>query len=171
MGTALALSAQWDDSVEALEQALEITNSRGVLLGPKRRILAALAEAYLGRNEYERARHIAEKLLAAPTSGTLLVEISAQLVVARALLRLEGGKAGDAVRAAISRARLRIEQSGARSIAPEIHRVLSEVAEHDGDQATRLRELQEAHLLYEEMAARGHADRIGKLIALPRDWK
>jgi adenylate cyclase len=170
LGSALALSAQWDDSVEALEQALEIADSRRVLLGQKRRILAVLAEAYLGRNEHERARHIAEELLAAPaTSRALLVEISAQLVLARALLRVEGEKARDAAHAAISRAALLIEESGARSLAPEIHRALSEVAEHEGDRATRLRELREAHRLYREMAARAHADRIGPLIAQSSD--
>ncbi|MBW2295028.1 MAG: AAA family ATPase [Deltaproteobacteria bacterium] len=167
LGSALLLSARWDESVEVLEQALEIANSRGVLLGPKRRILAALAEAYLGRNENERARHIAEELLAAPHSGALLVEISAGLVLARALLRLEGGKARDAVHTAITRAQLRIEQSGARSLAPQIHRVLAEVAELDGDHTTRVRELREAHRLYQEMSAAGHANRIARLIAQP----
>jgi hypothetical protein len=47
--------------------------------------------------------------------------------------------------------------------------VLSEVAEHADDPITRLRELQEAHRLYEEMGARGHAERIGPLIDPPRE--
>ncbi|MCP5039909.1 MAG: hypothetical protein GY944_02695 [bacterium] len=139
------------------------------MLGPKRRILAALAEAYLGQGEDERARHLAEQLLAPPASGTLLVEIRARLVLARALLRLEGGKARDAIRTEIAHARLGVEQSGAHSLLPEIHRVLSEVAECDGDHATRMRELREAHRLYGEMAALGHENRIARLIARAGD--
>ncbi len=169
LGCALVLTTQWDDAVEALEQGLEIANSRGVMLGPKRRVLVALAEAYLGRGEEERARHLTEQLLAPPASGTLLVEIRARLVLARALLRLEGGKARDAIRTAIAHARLRVEQSGAQSLLPEIHRVLSEVAECDGDHGTRMRELREAHRLYGEMAALGHANRIARIIAQAGD--
>jgi tetratricopeptide (TPR) repeat protein len=169
LGSALALSERWDDSVGALEQALEIANSRGVLLGPKRRILAALAEAYLGRNEPERARHIAAELLATREPGTLLVEIRARLVLARALLRLEGRKARDRVVSTIHRAREEIELSGARVLVPEIYCVLAELAEYADDPVTRLSELREAHRLYEGMGARGHAERIGALIAPPRE--
>lgn len=167
LGSALTLSERWDDAVEALEKALEIAEARAVLFGPKRRILAVLAEAYLGRNELERARHIAEQLLAAPTSDTLLVEISARLVLARALLRMEGDKARDAVRETVSIARERIEQAGARSLAPEIHCVRAEIAEREGDELTRIHELQQAQSLYEGMTAHGHADRIGALLAEP----
>jgi len=169
LGSALGLSERWDDSVEALEQALEIANARGVLLGPKRRILAALAESYLGRNEPERARHIAAELLAAREPGTLLVEIRARLVLARALLRLEGRKARDRVVSTIHRAKEEIELSGARVLVPEIYCVLAELAEYADDPVTCLSELREAHRLYEGMGARGHAERIGALIAPPRE--
>ncbi len=166
LGSALVLSARWGDAVAALEQALEIADSRRILLGQKRRIHAVLAEAYLGLGEHERARHIAQELLAEQRPArALLVEIGAQLVLARALLRVEGIKAGDAVRSAISRASRLVDESGARSLGPEIHRARAEVAEHEGDRATRLRELRQAHRLYREMAAQGHADRMAGLVA------
>ena len=105
LGCAHALSARWDEALAALERALEIVEARRILIGQRRRILAGLAEAYLGRGETERARHLAEELLASPRgSRALLVELQAQLVVARALLRAEGAQARGAGRAALCEA-------------------------------------------------------------------
>jgi class 3 adenylate cyclase/tetratricopeptide (TPR) repeat protein len=167
LGSAHALGARWDEALAALERALGIVESRPILIGQKRRILAGLAEAYLGRGENERARHLAEELLALPReSRTLLVELQAQLVLARALLGAEGAKAAEAVQAAISEAVFLVETSGARAYEPEIHRVLGELAQIDGDEATRLRHLRQAQRLYHEMAATGHAERIDRELSL-----
>ncbi len=170
LGCAHALSARWNEAVAALERALEIVEARRILIGQKRRILAGLAEAYLGRGETERARHLAEELLAPKQrSRALLVELQAQLVMARALLGAEGAKAGEAVRAAISEAVFLVEKTGARAYAPEIHRVLSELAQVDDDDATRVRHLRQAQRLYREMAATGHAERIDRELSLDSD--
>ena len=67
----------------------------------------------------------------------------------------------------IDQARQQIEYSGACTLAPEIHCVLSELAEHEADPTIRLRELRRAYRMYQEMGARGHAERIGPLIAPP----
>jgi len=83
-------------------------------------------------------------------------------VLARALLGAEGAKAAEAVQAAISEAVFLVERSGARAYEPEIHRALGELAQFDGDEATRLRHLRQAQRLYREMAATGHAERIDR---------
>ncbi len=87
-------------------------------------------------------------------------------MLARALLGTEGAKAGEAVQAAISEAVLLLDKSGARAFEPDIHRVLSELAQVDGDHATRVRHLRQAQRLYRDMAATGHAERIDRELSL-----
>jgi len=45
------------------------------------------------------------------------------------------------------------------------HEISAELAHLRGDEATRERELREAHRLFVEMGATGHAERIAPLLA------
>ena len=49
---------------------------------------------------------------------------------------------------------------GARPFEAQIHEVSAELAALPGDAADRERELREAHRLYTEMGATGHAERL-----------
>jgi adenylate cyclase len=164
LGSALSASARWDAAASALERALEIVESRRILLGQRRRILAALAEVHLGRGRHREAAALAGELLAERQgSPRLLVELSARLVEARCLLR-EGSGAADAVHRALAEAVELVEKSGSRALEPEIHRVLAELAHCEGDAEARLRHLRAARRLYREMAATGHAERLSALL-------
>lgn len=55
---------------------------------------------------------------------------------------------------------------GARHFEAQIHEVSGELAVLLADDAGRERELREAHRLYTEMGAVGHADRVGRELGL-----
>ncbi len=54
-----------------------------------------------------------------------------------------------------------IDATGARSYVPFVHEVRAALARRRGDEEAWLRELRQAHGLFTEMGATGHAERIG----------
>ena len=88
--------------------------------------------------------------------------IDARLALARALLAVDGPAAREDVEAGLARASEWVDESGARAFEPHILEVRAELAEVLGDQAARERELREAHRLYTEMGAAGHAERVAR---------
>jgi len=75
---------------------------------------------------------------------------------------MEGAICAAEVRRTLAEASALIDEIGARSRAPVVHEVAAELALLLGDDATRERELHEAHRLYTEMGATGHAERVAK---------
>ena len=59
-----------------------------------------------------------------------------------------------------------IDETGARGYQPFVHEERAELARAQGDETTRERELREAHRLYTEMAATGHAQRLARELDL-----
>ncbi len=88
--------------------------------------------------------------------------INARLALARALLAVDGPAAREDVEACLVRASEWVDESGARAFEPQILEVRAELASALGDQASRERELREAHRLFTEMGATGHAERVGR---------
>ena len=74
------------------------------------------------------------------------------------------GRAADRSRIDLSldRVRVLIDETGARSYEPFLHVERAELAGLTHDDASRQRELREAHRLFAEMGANGHAERIAK---------
>ena len=89
-------------------------------------------------------------------------ECEARLAVAQVLTRAEGPAAAEEIGRALDRAAELVEHSGARLYQPRVHEARAELARVLGDQAERDRELREAHRLYTEMGATGHAQRLAK---------
>ncbi len=92
--------------------------------------------------------------------------IDARLALARALLAVEGPAACKDVEACLARASEWVDESGARAFEPQILEVRAELAAALGDQASCERHLREAHRLYTEMGATGHAERVGRELGL-----
>lgn len=68
----------------------------------------------------------------------------------------------------LARARTLIGETGGRSLLPLVHEEEAALAALDGDDSAREGHLREAHRLYTEMGATGHAERVAKeLTALP----
>ena len=121
-----------------------------------------------GHVNRERARALAQEGLArARALGHVPGEIHAHLAVARVLL----GSAGTAARAEIARALARAlelsRETGAKAYEPMIHVELAELARQSGDQEGHARELREAHRLFSEIGASGHAERLAGELAMP----
>jgi hypothetical protein len=58
-------------------------------------------------------------------------------------------------------------ETGARAYEPLVHVELAELARQSGDQEEHQRELREAHRLFTEIGASGHAERLAGELAMP----
>ncbi len=92
-------------------------------------------------------------------------EASAQLALAEARLAADGDVARPEIEAALQRASELTRQTGARLFTPQVHEQRAALAVLAGDGAEAERELREAHRLYSEMGATGHAERVARELA------
>jgi tetratricopeptide (TPR) repeat protein len=167
LGHAHILTEEWGEAAGVLDRALEIAREMRVALLVEGWVLVFLAEAYLGLGEDSRARATADEAVAvARRRGTKLFECNAHLIRARVLLRTEGATASDDIQSALREAQALVEETGGRSREPLIHEERAELARLTGDDATHQRELREAHRLFTEMGATGHAERVGRELGL-----
>jgi ATP/maltotriose-dependent transcriptional regulator MalT len=128
--------------------------------------LCILAEAKLGQGDPRAALELADEAVAdARQNGARLFEMDALLTRARALLGSEGASCAAEVERTLAEVSATIEKTEARCREPVVHEVSAEVARLRGDEATRQRELREAHRLFAKMGATGHAQRIAPLLA------
>ncbi len=163
LGLAHVLSEEWSQAAVALQLALEIARETRTGLAEEPHALAALALAHLGLGHYKQARATAHQALAlARRRGTKLYECIAHLGLARVLVQTEGAKAQSAVESALDQAIALVEETGGISRKPFIHEERANLARLTGDEATHDRELREAHRLFTEMGATGHAERLAK---------
>ncbi len=162
LGVAHMLAEEWREARVMLEASLDIARQTGAGLFSRGPVLALLAETYLSLGEESLARKAAEEAVTVSSlrSGEPL------LAKARVLLRTDGGKSGDAIEAVLTEAMRLVEETGMRAYEPFIHEERAALARLLGDEATRERELREAHRLFTEMGATGHAARLAKELGL-----
>jgi hypothetical protein len=84
--------------------------------------------------------------------------------LARVLLG-SGGPAARSDRGALARALELARDTGAKSHEPLVHVELAELARQSGDEEGHERELREAHRLFTEIGATGHAERLSAELA------
>ncbi len=94
--------------------------------------------------------------------GSRFWEFSALLTRIRALRETQGVQATREIEATLAEADAWIEMSGAKSYEPFLRIERAELARLSGDEATRQRELREAHRLFLEIDAPIRADRIAQ---------
>ena len=82
------------------------------------------------------------------------------LALARVLLGSGGPVAREQIEAALARALELAGDTGAKGFEPLIHVELAELARQSGDEEGHERELREAHRLFTEIGATGHAERL-----------
>ena len=125
-----------------------------------------LAEAHQGLGDSERATGLARDALAlARGREQPTAETGGNVVLARILLAAQGLRARDETDAVLTRAQELVDATGAYGHEPAIHVELAELARQSGDATGHERELREAHRLFTEMDATGHADRIAAQLA------
>ncbi len=165
-GAGLAANGEWAAAASRYELALERARGTRALLTLEAEILSGLARSQLGLGELARARATAEEALrCAIARRTPGFEADAQLALAEARLALDGDAARPQIEAALQRCSELIEQTGARIYTPQVHEQRAALAGLAGDGAEAERELREAHRLYTEMGATGHAERVARELA------
>jgi tetratricopeptide (TPR) repeat protein len=161
LGRAHVLEEKWDDAIGAFEIARErgIESQQGFFL-------PGLALAWLEKGDAGRAGSTVEQAMSLTREpGNENCESRAQIALAQILLATEGAAARNRVEAALERAESLVRSTGAEAQIPSIHLARAELAGVLGDEATRKRELREAHRLYTEMGATGHAERVASDLA------
>ena len=101
-------------------------------------------------------------------SGHVFDETHASLALARVLLGSAGPAARAEIEAALARALELARDTGAKAYEPLVHVELAELARQSGDEEGRERELREAHRLFTEIGATGHAERLSAELATVR---
>jgi tetratricopeptide (TPR) repeat protein len=163
LGRAHLLAGRLDPALEAFERCAEVVEGLGLretLVGSMH--LPYLAEACRRAGTTERALATAQAAVALSHSGgNAVLGARTELLFARISLQMEGPSSQAFVQALANAARL-VEETGARAFQPHVHEVRAECAALQGDSDTRQRELREAHRLFTEMGATGHAERLAR---------
>jgi tetratricopeptide (TPR) repeat protein len=151
-------------AADAIEPARAALASARVVNGDM--YASALAEALLQAGDPSAAAIAAEEAIAlCRRTVRAHFEAVAHGVMVRALLRRDGAAAHDAVEAALACAAELIERTGSRTLAPALCEWRAELAAVLGDAAGREALLQEAQLLYLEIGAPLHAERLTRELA------
>ena len=167
LGLAAVMQGEWRQAVEAIERSQAISRERRTAVDSQGWCLIALGEAYLGLGDAERAANLLRDAVALVRSRGQAAEAIANVVLARVLLGSEGLAAREEIETALERARELARNTGMRSVEPMIHVELAELAHQSGDEDERQRELREAHRLFTEIGATGHAERLSAELATP----
>ena len=130
-------------------------------------LLEQLADAYLGVGDLERARVVAEVAIAHAHRGGILAYLpGGYLALARVLRAQAGVAAREQIEQALADAEKAVTELKNSAQTPRIHEERAELARLLSDDATCKRELREAHRLFVEMGATGHAERLAKELGL-----
>jgi class 3 adenylate cyclase len=167
LGMAHGLAEGWPASIAAFESGVTLARDRRAMLIIEPMLLTSLAEAYLGAGNAQLARARAEEALAlAQQREARTLEIDAQLALARVRRCAEGLIARPAIEAALERALALVRDTGARGFEPHVYLERAALARLTGDEATRERELREAHRLFTEIGAPIRAAEVAKELGL-----
>jgi hypothetical protein len=154
------LHGAFNDASVVLEEALELAREHSGL-EYESSLLALLSQAYLGANDLSRARARSEEAIAcARARGALFFECWAQLALARALRADLGDAAGDEIECCLSRALDLVGETGGRVFEPPIIEERARLAALRGDDTEAAAGLRRAHVLYVEIGATAHAERL-----------
>ena len=168
LGLAEQMRGEWRRAIEALERSQAIARESRTAVEADAFRLALLAESYLGLGDLKRARGLAEEgLEVARAQGNVPGEIQASLSLARVLLGSAGAAAREQIEAALARALQLVRETDAKAHQPLVHVELAELARQSGQEEERQRELREAHRLFNEIGARGRAERLAGELATP----
>jgi class 3 adenylate cyclase/tetratricopeptide (TPR) repeat protein len=162
LGLAHLGNGQLEEACSALEHALAISPGARA---QDAFVLAYLAEACAGLGDTARAHEAAAEALAIAEREGLRYP-AFWLSLARVPRSADGLAAEREIEAALDRVLEVIEETGSRVLVPEVHEERAALAHLRGDDTTRESHLREAHRLYTEMGATGHADRLAKELGL-----
>jgi ATP/maltotriose-dependent transcriptional regulator MalT len=161
-GDALLASGDAAAGIASIERGIALCRERGLVMESESQALSLLSRARLEAGDSDRAFDLASEAVAlAERSGDRSLQILAGLAEARAGVRVAGA---DAALASLARVVDLIEQTGSALFAPQVAEARAELAAVAGQADAREQSLREARRLYTEMQARGHAERITRLL-------
>ncbi|MHC4342433.1 MAG: hypothetical protein ACYSX0_19740 [Planctomycetota bacterium] len=123
------------------------------------------ARAALGLGDLAGARSAAIDALDSATRVPAVrvgVGVFVRLQATQALLASDGDASTERVARELDTVQGLIEETGAEVLRPRLHERRAQLAAVRGPDDIRVRELREAHRLYVEMGATGHADRVAQ---------
>ena len=167
LARAHGLRGEWREAVRLFEESIALANEHRTFLEMEGLDLASLAHAYVEIGEPERAKATAERaILLVRERGSRIQELENVVALVRAEVAL--GHDG-AVEPLLARAEALIADMRAVRFRPHLAEIRAERARRHGDQAGWRAQLAEAHRLFTEMGATGHAKRLaGELERRPR---
>jgi class 3 adenylate cyclase/tetratricopeptide (TPR) repeat protein len=163
LGDALRLERRYAEALEAYEKALDLMRAKRVGLMWEPRLFSGQAEACSALGEHEQAIAQARRALdESVRGGNPLTEGFARLALARVLLAAGDPSLHDEVERTVERAEALCEETGMRVHLPALLEVRAALAERRGNPQEAREKLREAHRLYTEMGATGHAERLAR---------
>jgi tetratricopeptide (TPR) repeat protein len=167
LGIAYALEGEWTHALDALGQALAIAREHNTGGQFEAEILARLAGVHQELGHTRKARGAADEAIGvARRDGAKLGEIQACIALARALLNAGDANLRGDIESTLESAMSLVDETGAESHRARIHEARAELGRLVGDEEARQRGLREAHRLYTEMGATGHAERVARELGL-----
>jgi hypothetical protein len=151
-------------AITELERAHELATEHRVALLLDYLTLLGLAEAHLGMRQLDRARELSV-LVSERNSGP---GMRARGHLLRAKIELAADDSDSAeIERALEHAAAEFQAAEWYGFATDVVLARAELAALRGDERERMRELREAHRIYSEMGARGHAERVARQLAAP----
>jgi tetratricopeptide (TPR) repeat protein len=165
LGAAFGMKQEWGEAVAILERARRVIAEGGSGLNWEAYILAHLAGAYHGVGDFRQAGLVSDAAIdVGRKRSTPVLGMPAYPTRACILRSMKGASAREEIANVLREAAALIDETGAEGWRPFVHEELGALAELSGDAAGRERELREAHRLFIEMGATGHAARVAKVI-------
>ncbi len=162
LARAHALRGEWPEAARLFEESIALANEHRTFLEEEGWGLASLAHAYVEMGEPERAKAIAERAIAlVKERGSRIQELENVVALARAEVALGHD---DAVEPLLARAEALITDMRAVAFRPHLAEIRAERARRHGDQPGWRAALAEAHRLFTETGATGHAARVARAL-------
>jgi class 3 adenylate cyclase/tetratricopeptide (TPR) repeat protein len=160
-GAASYLCEEFEEAAQWSEAALSLIHKNRVLSGQEPFVSCNLARSLAHLGETGRAREATDRALAVSRKIPSFLGQSLGLCV-DALLATEGASGRNRIAALLEEAERWIDETGGEVWRPTNCRQRAELARLSGDETRREHHLREAHLLYTEMGATGHAERLAQ---------
>jgi adenylate cyclase len=167
LGDALRLEQRYQEALEAYQRALGVMRTKRVELMRVPHVVSGQALVYSALGEHQKAiAEVRSALEEAVRGGNRLAEDLAQLTLARVLLATGDPGLHDEVERTVERAEALCQETSVRVHLPPLLELRAALAERRGDPQEARRQLREAHRLYTEMGATGHAKRLANELGL-----
>ncbi len=162
IGAAHLLEGSYDEAIAAIREAKTIATPE--MIGPNQylMVLARLAEACLGKGDWQRALELSAEAVTRAEGGRRLGSVEAHHARARVLIATSAERDADEIVRLLDGAAEIADRCGGKVYEPAIRESRAALARAIGRPEEAERELREALRLYAEMGASGHAERLSR---------